>query len=136
MRFTSQLGVSALLVSQALAHPKAPSTARGALHRRKIDLNAFRLKTIPEYSNATVTETSGFAASFHKRADYLDAATDLVQNVVPGAEFRLVDDHYVGTNQIAHAHFKQTVHGLDIDNADFNVNVSKSPLFRHATNII
>ena len=53
----------------------------------------------------------------------MDAATAVVKKVLPNAEFRLVDDHYVGSNGIAHVNFKQTVHGLDIDNADFNVNV-------------
>jgi extracellular elastinolytic metalloproteinase len=37
-----------------------------------------------------------------------------------------VDDHYVGNNGIAHFYFKQTVNDLDIDNADFNVNVGQN----------
>jgi extracellular elastinolytic metalloproteinase len=36
-----------------------------------------------------------------------------------------VGDHYVGTNGIAHFYFKQTVNDLDIDNADFNVNIGR-----------
>jgi extracellular elastinolytic metalloproteinase len=59
-----------------------------------------------------------------KRADYTETASDLVKATYPKAEFRMVDDHYVGTNGIAHVNFKQTVNGIDIDNADFNVNVS------------
>ena len=34
-------------------------------------------------------------------------------------------DHYVGTNGIAHYYFKQTANDLDIDNADFNVNIGR-----------
>lgn len=55
--------------------------------------------------------------------DYVDTATQLVQKTVPGATFRVVGDHYVGDNGVAHINFKQTANGLDIDNADFNVNV-------------
>lgn len=40
-----------------------------------------------------------------------------------------MDDHYVGTNGIAHFNFKQTVNGVDIDNADFNVNIRNGEVF-------
>lgn len=120
MRFT-QVGATALLATHVFAHPKSSSTSRSGLQRRVIDLSAFRLKTIPAYSNATVTTSN---PSVVKRGDWIDTATALVQKIAPGAEFRLVEDHYVGLNGVAHANFKQTVHGLDIDNADFNVNVS------------
>lgn len=122
MGFLSQAVVTALLCTNVLGHPKSISTSRRSLHRRVIDLGAFRLNTISEFSNATVTEASGLSPLL-KRADYIDTATALVQKVIPGATFRLVDDHYVGSNGIAHANFKQTAHGLDVDNADFNVNV-------------
>jgi extracellular elastinolytic metalloproteinase len=59
-----------------------------------------------------------------KRADYTETAKDLVKSTFPKATFRMVNDHYVGTNGLAHIHFKQTINGIDIDNADFNVNVS------------
>lgn len=65
-------------------------------------------------------------SSLSKRVTYIETAKALVQKVAPGSEFRVVDDHYVGSNGIAHVNLKQTVHGLDIDNADFNVNV-RSP---------
>jgi len=64
-------------------------------------------------------------SSFTKRAEAADTATELVKATVPGATFRLVGDHYVGTNGIAHFNFKQTVNNLDIDNADFNVNIDR-----------
>lgn len=103
-------------------HP-APE-ARPGLQRRTVDLNAFRLTALSEYVNATVAESSIDSASLSRRADYVDTATALVKDKVPGATFRLVQDHYVGANGVAHVHFKQTANGLDIDNADFNVNVS------------
>jgi len=49
----------------------------------------------------------------------------LVKATVPGAQFRLVGDNYVGSNGIAHFYFKQTANDLDIDNADFNVNIGR-----------
>lgn len=57
--------------------------------------------------------------------DPVSIATDLVKKTIPGAQFRLVNDHYVGSNGIAHFYFKQTANGLDIDNADFNVNIGR-----------
>lgn len=59
-----------------------------------------------------------------KRGTYVETATELVKQVVPNAEFRLKNDHYVGTNGVAHVYFRQTVNGLDVGNANFNVNVS------------
>ncbi|KAH8689236.1 Fungalysin metallopeptidase-domain-containing protein [Phaeosphaeriaceae sp. PMI808] len=53
-------------------------------------------------------------------------ATELVKMTVPGATFRLADDHYVGSNGIAHFYFKQMANDLDIDNADFNVNIGRN----------
>jgi extracellular elastinolytic metalloproteinase len=90
---------------------------------RGIDLNAYRLKATSQYVNASVAETPS-AVQRHKRGDYVGAATDLVKSIADGATYRVVEDHYVGTNGIAHVNFKQIANGLDIDNADINVNVS------------
>ncbi|KAI1644584.1 Fungalysin metallopeptidase-domain-containing protein [Daldinia loculata] len=92
------------------------------LRRRTVDLNAYRLKETAEYTNKAAASTNK-AVRLLKRDSYVDTATELVKSTVPGATFRLVDDHYVGKNGIAHVNFKQTAHGLDIDNADFNVNI-------------
>ncbi|KAG4438422.1 hypothetical protein IFR05_006075 [Cadophora sp. M221] len=123
MRFLSQAGVVGLLASNVLGHPSSPSTSRRGLAPRVIDLSKFRLTTGSTYSNATATAESEISGLV-RRVDYVDTATALVQSVVPGAEFRVVSDHYVSENGIAHVNFKQTAHGLDIDNADFNVNVA------------
>ena len=82
------------------AHP-APE-ARAGVQRRTIDISAFRLPALSEYINATVVESSPETASFAKRADYVDTATELVKAKAPGATFRLVQDDYVGDNGIAH----------------------------------
>lgn len=118
------------LVSLALvgAHPSGPGSH--ALVSRGIDLNAFRLKATSSYVNASVAESPSLRR--HKRADYIEAATELVKSQAKGAEFRVVEDHYVGANGVAHVNFKQTAHGIDIDNADFNVNVSLADSSSHA----
>ena len=123
MRFISASISAALLASHVLGHPASSSTSRGGLQARAIDLSAFRLKPVSTYSNASVTNEADFN-TLVRRADYLETASALVQKLAPGAQFRVVDDHYVGDNGIAHVNLKQTVNGLDIDNADFNVNVS------------
>ena len=127
-------------------HPAPEARTGAALQRRTIDLNAFRLPALSEYINATITDTTIDSSSFNKRADYVDTASELVKSKAPDATFRVVQDHYVGANGIAHVvcinnfstidetftdhhlfqHFKQTANGLDIDNADFNVNVSRN----------
>ncbi|OOO05019.1 peptidase M36 fungalysin [Aspergillus oryzae] len=56
---------------------------------------------------------------------YVETAIKLVRETFPNATFRLREDHYVGDNGVAHVHFRQTVHDLDVDNGDFNVNVGR-----------
>ncbi|CZS99711.1 hypothetical protein WAI453_002365 [Rhynchosporium graminicola] len=125
MRFLSRAGAVALLASNVLGHPASQhsqSSTRGLLPRT-IDLSRFRITTESTYSNATATAESDIS-SLTKRVDYVDTASAVVSKIAPGAEFRVVSDHYVSENGIAHVYFKQTAHGLDIDNADFNVNVA------------
>jgi extracellular elastinolytic metalloproteinase len=113
------------LFAVAAAHPSGHGTA---LSRRAIDIDAFRLTATSEYVNATIAAPSASLQRF-KRADYLETATELVKSIANGATFRVVEDHYVGSNGVAHVNFKQTANGLDIDNADFNVNVGDIPTY-------
>lgn len=122
MRLISRATAAALLVTHAFGHPAASSLSRRALQPRLVDLNAFRLTTSASYSNVAETAGSGYA-ELVPREDYVEAATAFVQSIAPGIEFRVATDHYIGTNGIGHVTFKQTAYGLDIDNADFNVNV-------------
>lgn len=60
-----------------------------------------------------------------RRGDMVETATEAVQKIAGSdATFRTRSDHYVGTNGVGHVYFKQNIHGIDIDNAEFNVNVS------------
>ncbi|KAI1102688.1 elastinolytic metallo proteinase Mep [Jackrogersella minutella] len=111
-----------LLGATLPAHGHPTPSHKAGLRRRTVDLNAFRLKETAEYSNKAATSANK-AVHLLKRETYVDTATELVKSIAPSATFRLVNDHYVGKNGIAHVNFKQTAHGLDIDNADFNVNI-------------
>ncbi|KAF2002104.1 extracellular metallo proteinase 2 [Amniculicola lignicola CBS 123094] len=96
--------------------------------KRAIDLDSLRLSYSTKYTDNSVVETDQLIG-LSKRADDVDTATDLVRKTVPGATFRLVEDFYVGINGIAHFNFKQQIKGIDIDNADFNVNILNGEVF-------
>jgi extracellular elastinolytic metalloproteinase len=102
-------------------HPALHSN-RG-ISRRAIDLDSFRMKVPVAYTNATAVVADPSIPTLARRSTAEDTATELVKQIAPRATFRLVDN-YVGTNGIAHFYFKQTANGLDVDNGDFNVNVS------------
>jgi extracellular elastinolytic metalloproteinase len=93
------------------------------LSRRAIDLDSFRMKVPVTYTGAAEVESDPSINALSKRATAQDTATEMVKATAPGATFRLVQS-YVGTNGVAHFFFKQTAHDIDVDNGDFNVNVS------------
>lgn len=127
MRLLSQTAVAALLASRVLGHPHASPVA--SIRGRSVDLSQFRLKSGSTYSDVAQTSDAGLQPpSSFDTPDYTQTATWLVQEIFPEADFRLVTDHYVGDDGMGHVQFKQTAHGLDIDNADFNVNVRISRL--------
>jgi extracellular elastinolytic metalloproteinase len=100
---------------------------------RSVDVNKFRLETSADYiPSLEASHKNGASSTGSDVSDYVKIATSFVQTTVPGNTFRLVGDHYIGVDGIAHVYFKQTAHELDIDNADFNVNVST----RHSNNIL
>jgi extracellular elastinolytic metalloproteinase len=120
------LGTSLL----ADAHPHPTTGTRNNVQRRTVDLKSYRVKTASHYVNNKASKADR-SLKLLKRATYVETATELVKQVVPNAEFRLKGDHYVGTNGVAHVYFRQTVHGLDIGNANFNVNVCNSVMKLH-----
>lgn len=106
----------------ALAHPHTNSSP--AVYRRgAVDLDAYRLPLKAKYTNADEVENNPPSISAFGASSYVDVASALVKETYPDLTFRVVPDHYVGDNGVAHVHFRQTIHGLDVDNADFNVNV-------------
>ncbi|EZF72354.1 extracellular metalloproteinase 3 [Trichophyton soudanense CBS 452.61] len=112
------------LPMNVLAHP-AEQHASNVLSRRGVDIESFRLPLKAKYMDSEATAQKIQAMSFSKDDDYVSTATKLVKSTFPKSTFRVVDDHYIGTNGIGHVHFKQTAHGLDIDNSDFNVNIGR-----------
>lgn len=103
----------------AYAHPHTSAS----LSKRAIDLDKFRMVVKTEYKNATEVDADPTIPTLRARATSEETATELVSAQAPDAQFRLVNDHYTGKNGVSHFYFKQTANGLDIDNADFNVNV-------------
>ena len=115
--------VAALTASQTAAHPA--SRPQWGIAKRAVDLDAFRLKVSSDYVDSKAVIEDPEVSSLTKRASAQDIATEVVEKTVPGAKFRLVES-YTGTNGVSHVYFRQTANDIDIDNADFNVNVSTS----------
>ncbi|KAF2803574.1 extracellular elastinolytic metallo proteinase [Mytilinidion resinicola] len=122
--------LAALFIGQALAHPLISTGQHDhrvrSLQRRQVDISKFQLTTSTNYINAESGDSAlkGFR-SVSISNDYVKTAKDFVAKTFKDAEFRVADDSYVGVNGVAHVYFKQTAHGLDIDNADLNVNISR-----------
>ncbi|KAI9052154.1 hypothetical protein LZ554_003516 [Drepanopeziza brunnea f. sp. 'monogermtubi'] len=129
MRFVLlQTAVTALLGNHVLGHPHAaPSSPQArSIQKRTVDLSAYKLGVGASYtSNALITGAEQ-AIDFQAFTEpgYVETATALVKSVFPLAEFRLLSSYQSG-NGVGHVVFKQTVHGIDIDTADLNVNTGK-----------
>lgn len=109
------LGLSGL----ALGHPspRQEATSRG------IDISRFEYSTPSVYSSSAETLDNVLAANVQVGDSYTATADNFVKQMFPDRTYRLADDHYVGDNGMGHVYFKQTHHGLDVDNADLNINV-------------
>lgn len=122
MRYSMVLGLLGATLN-VYAHPSHSEPRwKQNLSKRSLELNDFRLGATSAYTGSDVTSKD---ASLHllKRSDYVETASALVQKMFPDAEFR-VHSNYIDNLGKGHVYLKQTLHGLDIDNADFNVNVS------------
>ncbi|KAF1954932.1 extracellular metallo proteinase 2 [Byssothecium circinans] len=120
--------LAAFALQNAYAHPahSGISVSDRMLSRRAVDLNSFRGKIPADYKNADSVAEDPSINSLTKRAEPKDVATEVVKKTAPGATFRLAPDSYTSGSGVSHFYFKQTINGLDIDNADLNVNVAKS----------
>ncbi|KAK2616393.1 hypothetical protein QQS21_000634 [Conoideocrella luteorostrata] len=117
-----------MLVILGSVVPQAHSVAKPRQHG--VNLHQYRPRTSSTYTPShevrhdMLPTTKGFKASAAKgESAYIDIATRTVRLSAPDSQFRLIDDHYVDTDGIAHVHFTQTLHGIDIDNTNFKVNV-------------
>lgn len=92
--------------------------------RAIVDLSPYRLRTTAEYHNVAESASNSAVKLLKRGSNYVETATELVKTIFPDATFVINDDHYIGTNGVGHVYFKQTAHGLKIQNADFNVNIA------------
>lgn len=76
------------------------------------------IKTLKRDGDVVADEDENAAVPY-----YVQAATSQVREAVPNSGFRIVDDYYVGTNNVGHVHFQQIIDGIDVDTAYFKVNV-------------
>ncbi|KAL6887255.1 fungalysin metallopeptidase [Trichoderma longibrachiatum] len=127
MKSAILLGLTGLAAT-VHAHPTKQHDSGSNLARRGIDISKYHLPSLSDYTPSTHVDVEDEASlqSVDLKRDYVAAATRAVKRLAPHAEFRVVDDHYVDVDGIGHVHFKQTVHGIDIDNADFKVNVGRN----------
>jgi extracellular elastinolytic metalloproteinase len=89
----------------------------------QVDVTKYRFKTTADYvPSHEIPHTTGLVP--RGTSDYVETATNFLKQTIPNVTFRVVPDHYIGADGIGHVYFKQTFNGLDIDDADFNVNVS------------
>jgi len=129
MRFsTLQTAAVAQLATTVLAHPHAVAAPGAALYKRAVNIDTYKNKlpaAAPRYvTNEVIVEGEKKQPNRRAAAADNDIASALVKSSHPGAEFRLVSS-YSSRNGVTHVSFKQTAHGIDIDTADFNVNVGK-----------
>ncbi|KAI9896476.1 hypothetical protein N3K66_008648 [Trichothecium roseum] len=135
MKYSMVLGLAGL-TSTVMAHPKPraqPHNGGSVLSKRGVDLSKYTLPSYSSYTKSSVVKSSKSGAASVTGSDYLEVARNLAKEVAPGAEFRVVEDHYVSGNGVAHVNLKQTVHGIDIDNADLNVNVKDGKVFSYGS---
>ncbi|KAL7806686.1 fungalysin metallopeptidase [Trichoderma aethiopicum] len=127
MKSAILLGLTGLAAT-VHAHPTKQHDSGSNLARRGIDISKYHLPSLSDYTPSTHVDVEDEASlqSVDLKRDYVATATRAVKRLAPHAEFRVVDDHYVDVDGIGHVHFKQTVHGIDIDNADFKVNVGRN----------
>lgn len=116
--------VLSVLGSAALTNSHPTKRHTGLTPRGIANLDAFRLPMMANYTSAKETKTPQHNMQPFAPSDPVEVATEHVKKMNPGLTFRVVDDNYVGGNGVSHIRFKQTMHGIDIDNADYNVNVS------------
>ncbi|KAI6712330.1 extracellular elastinolytic metalloproteinase [Diplocarpon mali] len=125
MRFVRPTTVAALLAAEVLAHPTPPASSSQSVQTQPVDLSAYKLSVGSSYISGLVGSPLVPAAQGFADPNHVDIATAFARTQHPSAEFRVLSQ-YVSGNGVAHVVLKQTVHGIDIDTADMNINVDKN----------
>lgn len=110
-----------LAVFLAIGAVTASAHSAGSLGR--LDVRKYAMPNVANYAPNYSKDKTKRHTNLHRGASPVDIAQAFVKKSAPGASFRVSEDHYTSTSGIAHVNLKQTLHGLDIDNADFKVNV-------------
>ncbi|KAG9256725.1 Fungalysin metallopeptidase-domain-containing protein [Emericellopsis atlantica] len=128
MKYQMLLGLTGLAAVHAHPQRRQPNNGAAALSKRGVDLSEYAMPGLGSYTKTSNVKPAEMRIS---SSDYVETATKLVKEKFPDLEFRVIDDAYVGGNGVGHVNFKQTVHGLDVDNGDFHVNVREGKVFSH-----
>lgn len=105
------------------AHPHARSSEH-QLQARQLTGTIDRFRPLQRATYVAESGDVSILSVSTSSGDYVQVAEAHLRRIHPEAEFRRAGDSYVSSNGIGHVYFKQTLFGFDIDDADFNVNVS------------
>lgn len=103
--------------------PLLALTAASAVvaHRRILAVHSEQAVTYTDSLSLSDSALKPRAANDHKTI-----ATEHLKSLTPNVEFRDNGDHYTDEDSgITHVYFTQTVNGLDVENAQANVNVKR-----------
>lgn len=124
--------ILALGAATASAHA---AYGEGGLFNRGNDVRQYAMPDLAHYSPNYSKEKSKRHINQPRSETPVDAALAYVKKTTPNVEFRVAHDHYTSTSGVTHVNFKQTLHGIDIDNADFKVNIgSDGDIFSFSNN--
>lgn len=88
-----------------------------------------RILVIPGQIDGSYTDSTSLSESALRpraNSDPKSIATEHIKGLAPGVEFRENGDDYTDVDSgITHVYFTQTLNGLDIENAQANVNVKR-----------
>lgn len=125
MAVLSKIIAIAAAVTTVAAHPRPLPQQGGRNGGISRSIDDFQPVGFAEYVNNEESPVSTFAAEGRFNGDYEAAAEAFVAERFPGITLRKADSSYQGTNGIGHVYFRQQINGVDLDNADVNVNVSR-----------
>ncbi|KAF4549268.1 Fungalysin metallopeptidase (M36)-like protein [Elsinoe fawcettii] len=121
MAVLSKIIAIAAAVSSVAAHPRPQVEGRPGRISRSID--DFQPQGFTQYVNKDEVPADLVGGRFS--GDYEAAAEAFVAQQFPGVTLRKADSSYQGSNGIGHVFFRQQINGVDLDNADVNVNVAR-----------
>lgn len=127
-----------LVLAVASAHPaRSPAGLPSRVSKTAPLLDSYRFGTVSTYTtvdqvDANIASTADWKRRVGETVDetgavppYVRSAASQARRIVPGADFRVEEDYYVGTNGVGHVHFQQIIDGTDVDTAHLKINVGR-----------